>query len=72
METGFEALKSIVCPTLIVVGEADPIVPVAIMQEVQALMPDCKLGVIERAAHSAYFEQPEQFNRMVQVFLHQL
>ena len=63
------ALDSVHCPTLIVVGEADPIVPVHIMEEVQARIPGCELEVVPRAAHSAYFEQPYMFNERVLHFL---
>lgn len=66
------ALKQLACPALIVVGQEDPIVPVHVMQEVQALMPVCQLQVIEQAAHSAYFEQPARFNRCVLEFLQHL
>lgn len=64
-----DALSSIQCPTLIVVGEHDPIVPVDIMQEVQARIAGSRLCVIPDAAHSAYFEQPQRVNEALQAFL---
>jgi 3-oxoadipate enol-lactonase len=42
---------------------------VDIMQEVQALIAGSELTVVENAAHSAYFEQPEVFNERVLDFL---
>lgn len=67
--TPMAQLREVACPTLLLVGREDPIVPVEIMQEVQALIPDSELAVIEDAAHSAYFEQPEAFNERVLGFL---
>ncbi len=67
--TDMASLSHIDCPTLIVVGEHDPIVPVAIMQEVQSRIRGCQLQVIEHAAHSAYFERPDRFNPCVLDFL---
>lgn len=67
--TSMDSLTLVGCPTLIVVGEHDPIVPVSIMQEVQARIPNCQLSVIPLAAHSAYFEQPDVFNHRVMAFL---
>lgn len=52
-------------PTLLVVGEADPICPVPAMQALQRLIPNSRLEVVPGAAHSAYFEQPEAFNKLV-------
>ena len=67
--TPMAQLRDVACPTLILVGRDDPIVPVDIMEEVQALIPDSELTVVENAAHSAYFEQPEVFNARVLDFL---
>ena len=67
--TPMAQLPQVACPTLLLVGREDPIVPVDIMQEVQALIPDSELTVVENAAHSAYFEQPEVFNERVMDFL---
>lgn len=64
-----ERLAHVACPTLLLVGREDPIVPVDIMQEVQSRIPGSELTVIERAAHSAYFEQADEFNRRVLDFL---
>ncbi len=62
-------LAALACPTLFVVGAEDPIVPVSAMHEVAAVVPDSEVVVIEHAAHSAYFEQPAEFNRRVLHFL---
>lgn len=67
--TPMARLREVACPTLLLVGREDPIVPVDILQEVQALIPHSELTVVENAAHSAYFEQPEVFNERVLDFL---
>jgi len=64
-----QALRRLSCPTLVLVGDGDPIVPLAVAQEVVALIPECELAVIGDAGHSSYFEQPEAFNRTLADFL---
>ena len=65
----FEALRDLSCPVLVVVGRDDPIVPMAFVDEVAQRIPDVTVCVVENAAHSAYFEQAEVFNRRVLSFL---
>lgn len=64
-----QALSDLTCPTLFLVGVDDPIVPVAAMRDVARLATGSEVSVIDNAAHSAYFEQPEQFNAVVLDFL---
>jgi len=70
--TPLARLRELRCPTLLLVGREDPIVPLAVMQQVQALVADSELRIVEQAAHSAYFEQPEAFNARVLEFLSRL
>lgn len=65
------ALRELACPTLLLVGSEDPIVPVRVMREVSELVRGSRLVVIDDAGHSAYFEKPEEFNREVLGFLAQ-
>jgi pimeloyl-ACP methyl ester carboxylesterase len=44
-------------------------VPTSAMHDLSALVKDSEVIVIEQAAHSAYFEQPAEFNRCVLDFL---
>ena len=67
--TPMAQLKDVACPVLLFVGREDPIVPIDIMQEVQKLIPNSELTVVDNAAHSAYFEQPDVFNEKVLAFL---
>jgi 3-oxoadipate enol-lactonase len=63
------ALRELRCPTLLLVGSEDPIVPLGVMKEVAELVVDSELAVIDDAGHSAYFEKPDEFNRHVLDFL---
>lgn len=64
-----EALRRVACPTLLLVGSEDPIVPVGVMREVQELVRGSELAVVDQAGHSAYFEKPQEVNRVVLNFL---
>ena len=63
------ALKSLHCPTLFLVGADDPIVPSQVMYELSELVSESEVMVIKEAAHSAYFEKPDEFNAQVLDFL---
>jgi 3-oxoadipate enol-lactonase len=63
------ALRRVSCPTLLLVGEEDPLVPATAMQSVAQLIAGSELVVVPRAGHSAYFEQPDIFNRHVLDFI---
>lgn len=63
------ALRGLACPTLLLVGSEDPIVPAAVMREVAELVVGSELAVIDDAGHSAYFEKPQEFNRAVLDFI---
>ncbi len=64
-----EALGQLRCPTLFVVGEHDPIVPVEALRHLQERVAGSELFVVEHAGHSAYFERPDIFNRRVGDFM---
>jgi pimeloyl-ACP methyl ester carboxylesterase len=59
-------------PTLLIVGEEDPICPVPAMRVLQGLIPNSRLEIVPEAAHSAYFEQPAAFNKLVADFFEQV
>jgi len=67
--TPLDALRSLACATLFLVGSEDPIVPVGAVREVSALVRDSEVAVIEEAGHSAYFEKAAQFNQCVLDFI---
>jgi 3-oxoadipate enol-lactonase len=54
-----QKLSQISAPTLVVAGQSDPTLEVAVIQEMAALIPDSTFRVIEQAAHLATYEQPD-------------
>jgi proline iminopeptidase len=58
-----DQLGRIDCPTLVCVGELDPITPVAASEEIVAALPDGlgRLEVIERAGHFLWLDAPDRY-----------
>ena len=56
-------------PTLLLVGEEDVLTPPSAMQSITTRIPHARFVTVPQAGHSAYFEQPEDFNRIVAEFL---
>ena len=56
-------------PTLLLVGEEDVLTPPAAMQSIISKIPYARFVTVPQAGHSVYFEQPEDFNRIVAEFL---
>ena len=64
-----ETLPKIDIPTLVIVGKDDEFTPVAKAKELKENLQNCKLVIIEDAAHMPNLEQPYQFNKAVLDFL---
>jgi pimeloyl-ACP methyl ester carboxylesterase len=64
-----EELPKIGCPTLIVWGAHDTLVPVKDAKRLQELIPGARREVFERTGHVAMLERPERFNRLLRDFL---
>jgi len=64
-----QALERIRAPTLLVWGEQDHLVPLAMGEALARRIPDALLTVIPRAAHNVMWNQPAAFNRTVTDFL---
>jgi pimeloyl-ACP methyl ester carboxylesterase len=62
-------LERMQCPTLILVGDTDLLVSVAMSQRFQGMIPNSSLTIIENAGHSALLDQPVIFNTAVDKFL---
>lgn len=62
-------MRHITAPTLLVWGEADPLVPVPYAEEMSRLIRDSRLVVLPRAAHVAMWDQPDEFNRVTLDFI---
>lgn len=62
-------LESLQVPTLMVAGDADLLSPPALMRLMAARIRGCEFATIPEAGHSAYWERPAQWNRVVLDFL---
>jgi 3-oxoadipate enol-lactonase len=67
-----EALASIGIPVLFIGGEHDDIMPVPLMEVAVRLIPTARLVVVPGCGHSAYFEAPAVFNRLVLDFFREV
>lgn len=64
-----ELLSSIKMPTMLICGKDDKVTPVAESRIVEEKIAGSTLKLIPQAGHLCYFEQPEEFNRLVLSFL---
>jgi 3-oxoadipate enol-lactonase len=62
-------LPSIAVPTLILVGDADPITPPSMAQILHKAIPRSKLKIISNAAHLTSTERPSEVTEAIQSFL---
>jgi pimeloyl-ACP methyl ester carboxylesterase len=65
----FALLETITVPTLLLTGDADMYAPPPVMRMFAARVKGSKAVVVPEAGHSAYWEQPEIFNRTVLEFI---
>jgi pimeloyl-ACP methyl ester carboxylesterase len=65
-------LPSVRVPTLIIVGEEDPITTVADAEGMQAALPQSTVVRIPHSGHMSNMEQPQAFNDAVRAFLARL
>ena len=64
-----DRLPEIACPTLIVWGAEDHLVPVRDADEFARLIPNSRKVVWSQTGHVAMMERPEAFNRLLAAFL---
>jgi 3-oxoadipate enol-lactonase len=62
-------LRTIHCPTLVVVGEEDVLTPPALSEEMHRAIAGAELATVPRAGHLSSFEQPDAFNSALAAFL---
>lgn len=62
-------LQQISVPTLIIHGQDDPLIPVEEAQAMQAAIPDCRIVLLENAAHLPNLEASERFNQAIREFI---
>lgn len=64
-----ERLPQIACPTFVVWGEDDRVIPVRDAQRFEQLIPDVRTVVLPDTGHVAMLERPERFNALLESFL---
>jgi pimeloyl-ACP methyl ester carboxylesterase len=64
-----ERLPEIACPTLIVWGEGDRLIPVRDADVFEELIPDSRKVIFEDTGHMAMLERPAAFNALLKDFL---
>jgi pimeloyl-ACP methyl ester carboxylesterase len=64
-----EKLPYIQAPTLIVRGNLDPVVPDQWAREATSLLPRGELKIIEGAAHTLNYSEPDKFAEVIKPFL---
>ncbi len=62
-------LSRIVCPTLLVMGQRDQLVPAAAGAAIQQWLPNARLHVFPRAGHAPFFSHLPDFLAELRVFL---
>jgi pimeloyl-ACP methyl ester carboxylesterase len=65
----FSVLEGIKVPTLLLTGDADMFAPPFVLQLFAARIKNAESVIVPEAGHSAYWEQPEVFNRAVLGFI---
>lgn len=62
-------IRAIDCPTLLVHGSDDRVIPLATSQRLHALIDDSLLRIVDRCGHWVQIERADAFNRLVSDFL---
>jgi pimeloyl-ACP methyl ester carboxylesterase len=65
----FARLETIKTPTLLLTGDADLWAPPALMRLFAARIKHAETAIVPESGHSAYWENPEVFNRVVLAFI---
>ena len=67
-----EELNQIAQPTLLIWGQNDTITPPFVAEEFHKLIPQSELHFIDKCGHAPMMEVPNEFNRILEVFLKKL
>jgi pimeloyl-ACP methyl ester carboxylesterase len=62
-------LPTIACPTLVIAGREDALLPLALSEEMAATIPDARLVVIDDCGHCANLEHPAAVNAALAAWL---
>jgi pimeloyl-ACP methyl ester carboxylesterase len=68
-EVMWRLLAQVICPTLILRGEATESYPLEVAEQMAAAMPDARVATIPQAGHWAPLDNPSGFARVVRDFL---
>ncbi len=64
-----DMLHTISIPTLVCVGRFDRNAPLPAAEHVADAVPGARLAIFEQSAHAPFYEEPEEFNRVLQEFI---
>ena len=64
-----DLLETLRVPTLVLAADADLLSPPALMRLMAARIPGCEVAMVADAGHSAHWERPDEWNRIVLDFL---
>jgi pimeloyl-ACP methyl ester carboxylesterase len=67
----FAALEKLAAPTLLLGGDADLYMPPSVLRLLEKRIRGAKSVVVPECGHSAYWEQPDIFNREILAFIMQ-
>lgn len=62
-------LPDIACPTLVLCGREDALMPVFLHEEMVSLIPDSRLQVVEKCGHLSTLERPEEVTSALRLWL---
>jgi 3-oxoadipate enol-lactonase len=68
-KTGIDNLRKLAMPALFISGEYDHLAPPDVLEQLAGFVPRGRFHMIENTGHSAHFERPAEFNRLVAEFL---
>ena len=69
IEVTFARLETLRMPTLLITGDADLYTPAPVLRQFSRHIRHAEMAVFPETGHSAYWEQPDMFNRRVLDFL---
>ena len=62
-------LDKITCPTLLLVGDQDPVTPLALQRQIASAIKNSRIRIVPNTAHLTMLESPEAFNAILLEFL---
>jgi pimeloyl-ACP methyl ester carboxylesterase len=71
-DVSFSKADTILCPTLLMVGEHDMLIPAALLSELGARIPHAETLVLKNAEHEAHNTRPEWFSQTILDWLKQI